>query len=436
MQKRSLSICVIGTGPTALTAVKKLEGLNVRISIIDCSKMNNKGYSHKKKLIVKNRNEKSWVYEAGSPIQHEKNPKLNVLESGSKGGLSNIWGGVFFPQLFEKEVIPPYSFKTNKEFEEFCDIKLCMDFKKLNLKEFRTEKLREDINITYFKPPIAKEKKIPTTWSSFDKWTKIKGKINYIYGVANSIKRHGKYTSVEIESNHKKFNKSFDHVFLACGPVGNAKIICNSINERIEVLDSSTYYLFSLGYAKKYNVKEKMWPYQAGYIIKNKKIICYFQNYQVAQEMIDSFKYHKILRCLIKILKNIKIEIRVSMIFLNSINSEKISILRKEAKLLLDTSKGIPTKKLLIYRNISNFMRKSGYFSLPIFIKTKTGEGAHQAGTFIKGHQESYLDKFNGLTNTHLLGMSQLETLYGGPVTYSGMFKTYIYMSKFIKDRL
>ena len=107
MKARTPKIAIIGSGATAISVAKVLYEAQLNFDLIspclaEVSSKNQNG----KKLILKDRKEKSYVYSDSRFSHNFKQVGTEILETTFFGGLTEIWGGVTFPNLGPFNPIP------------------------------------------------------------------------------------------------------------------------------------------------------------------------------------------------------------------------------------------------------------------------------------------------------------------------------------------
>ena len=432
------SICLVGTGPVALVAFTMLKNLDINLTVIQGinSRPSNSKLNHK--LILKNRFSKRWFYDSGIPIPHLKNHLFNSIETNTLGGLSNIWGGVFFYPRLENDKEYRTTNSELLEFEGFCRDKLKMHFlSSVELQKNQYFSIKRYL-IEEFVPPIAFEVDSFEIWSAKDKWNIPQQKnIKFVKNTVTKLKQIKKDNKpkVYVETIQDMESVEFDEVFLACNAIGNAKIIAGSTLKKVRVKDSQTFYLIALGFKKKIQIYQKMYPRTAGYLSINNNTL-YFQNYDISDELIHSFIFPRLLKFILQTLKIVKIEIKIMMVFLNGEDSAYFDIYNENKNLKIDVNNTRKFKIINYYWILLNYFKSKGFFLLPLRLKSKVGEGSHCSGMKLidKNSESDSAFEMNLQGEIKILGMSNFTNVYGGPVTYLAMFDTYKKIKKLVES--
>lgn len=408
---------IVGTGPSALVAVLDLLNRGHIVTIIEPSNLRNGKRPYQRRLILKDRKEKNHVYGDGPPIYHESITGIFPLETRSFGGLSNIWGGVFFPSFrsyYWKQGLGEHHYsKVEKSLESFLKIE------KSSISEWDLEGWqlsREKTQLRFYSPQLALNN-LGEIWSANEAWSHLlsQKQANLISGVVLKFREHIDLVEVTIKANHETFTEVFDVLLIGAGPIGNAKIVLNSlpnINE-IRLEDSSVSYSLGLKLTRS-TVSEKMRPLRCGFETLNGHPTAYFQIYDLSEQLLKSLRF----RTLQVIAKAFNIlvgnSVRIVMSFANGDCSNGLSIKRVEECIRIEKveKEGKSSQKFMI-RRLFYFLLKEKILLLPLSIKAKVGDGAHLAGgPYVLGKR------------VRAIGMSGTSRVYAGPVTFLAMALT------------
>ena len=111
---------IVGSGPTAyicaLELIRNGENFTVITPKLESSEssLSRLQPNASKKMILKDRFSKPWVYGDNENRFKIENHKTDLVETAAFGGLSNVWGAVCFPNFDTKKSLP---FMSSIEFE-------------------------------------------------------------------------------------------------------------------------------------------------------------------------------------------------------------------------------------------------------------------------------------------------------------------------------
>ena len=266
------NIAVIGAGPLALVTVLELQKYTKRITLIypsqSCLKVSKKPQLSFK-MIQKDRSTKKFAYSKFDGPLKVSQKDTNFLETSALGGLSNLWGGVCFPQIKKENSLKYINSKEKSEIESYLLKLLNISNSKSQLWQYFTlDKVLQ--KVISGPPSIARSKK--GTWNAINKLQRLKG-IKIVEGEAISIKKMMPKIGIEVLIQNQSHIMIFDRVFVACGPIGDAKLVLNSIPQKskVEIQDSKTEYQLLFKRCKNYQYKK----YVRGVCMQIKWIIFY-----------------------------------------------------------------------------------------------------------------------------------------------------------------
>lgn len=413
-------IAVIGSGPVALTCIEELVQKGSQPDLyLPVEKEFHGEYSSLKPLILKDRFIKPHVYtinEENFPLVQDR---TSIYEVNRIGGLSEIWGGVFLPSHPSEKCFKDLSNSEIKEITE--EILAKRDFKgdKTLINEYLNAREKLIFNTT--KIPIFEEKEGLDIWSArkdFQNLVRV-AKLN-TYGSAVKIKQTGYKTKIVYldGSSYEKESDDYDWVFIGAGPIGDAKIILNSIPNlnQIDVEDTSVFYTVRLGNARTSNF-ERLVPIRVRADFTRRRVF-YSQEYLISQQLVAAIKFkkaHKMLQYVSRILRS---WMTIEMNFLPQENSATIEIKKTSRKFL---SKG--KKRFPIFFVLPQISFKPLSISSLIGIRAAAGSGQH-SGAFVSNNSEgAFLNVYPDIliSRVSFLGASSLNRLPTGPITLAAM---------------
>ena len=435
-----INIAVIGAGPTALISFLELQKLGFEVTIIappEKSYKRNYQISNLTKIIKKDRISKDFIYSKFSKNLEVKQSRTNFLETPAMGGLSNIWGGICFPQSKIEDNLTYISSNEKKQITSYLVKFLNISNTNSQLWKF-FEHSYSSKRIVKAPPSVAiLEGHVWNAAPIFDKIDKSK----IVFGEAVSIKPHNKQLKISILASNKLHYKVFDRVFVACGPIGDAKLILNSIpdNSQLEIKDSSTEYHLLFRFSKSKKLATLMIPSEcAVFLGDHNQIKAYAQIYPMSQQLAESIIFWRsnfITKYFCKIMSNFFF---AAIVFYPEIISKSF-VLKKTIKgFAAYTEK--ESYKVKQKRKLEKLRQKSfrelGYRPTHVKIRNKPGSGLHSGaflfnGKFDYGRCPGAGTEFN---NVHFLGASTLPNIPAGPVTFVALINCIYTVRRVVKD--
>lgn len=432
MNRNTPLICVAGNGPNAFLATSMLLQRGSKVVLIDSNEDFSTNKNILNKLILKNRDEKKSLYLQGIPIMHDKKSNTSPIETRASGGLTNFWGGVFFPPY-----LPLYTREHNIVQEDFDEItgffsRYCTyENESTQVWNQVVGKMLDEssVGILELLPQIMKSRD-GSIWNSNQLWKVLRHE-NLEIRKGTLLKfQPGDRISLNVRINDNQQVIYCDQLFLACGPIGNAKIIANSMSDgsRVELADSGVTYWLTFSFRKPKHFHQIMHAQKCGFVFKNHDVEGYYQHYPFSVELINSLKY-PFLRTLITVLNRFFGQrFGLLMIFQNDVDSRSI-LVSKEADNLILSRQGrhkvwIAAK---IYIKLLKVFRESGIVLTPLFFIGNAGEGAHSAGPELEklrnANPNELIPQEIG-NRIHLLGMSSTNRVLAGPITHLSLVLT------------
>lgn len=434
------NIAVIGAGPLALVTVLELQKYTNRITLIyppqNCRKESKK-LCLTFKIIQKDRSTKRFAYSKFDASLKVSQKNTNFLETSALGGLSNLWGGVCFPQIKKESSLKYIDSKEKLEIESYLVKLLNISNSKSQLWQYFTLD-KPPQKILSGLPSIARSKK--GTWSAINQLQKLKG-IKVVEGEVMSIKKMVPKMGIEILIKNHNDIMMFDRIFVACGPIGDAKIVLNSLpkRSRIEIQDSRTEYQLLLKRYKDHQYKKLMIPSKCTYFMKQNGFVrSYVQIYPLSQQLIESLPLIRINRITKKLIKFLSRFLHAAIIFYPT-HQSKPFIVEQTRKGFKSYTEKKPWRRKVIKAKES--MSNKDFNSIgykPIFtrIKNKPGSGVH-SGSFLFKNNFDY-GRIPGnkrdFPNLHFVGSSTLPSIPTGPVTLSALTNGIYIVRKVFKD--
>jgi hypothetical protein len=440
------NILIIGSGPSAyITALTCLEH-NVNITmvspIIDKWK-NTRDSNLVRKLILKRRFAENNYYRIPNILSEFQTKKIDVFENFNLGGLSNIWGGVFLPpNMAEFEL----GSKLQKEFLEAIKyVEGVIPIKNRESIIYKTlfEGQRNAISIEESTILANAESDQEVNWSaSVFKNDSLFKTIRFVDSFVESIEPlPNKLVKVKfINDNKENVLEIFDKVFIGAGVFGTARILLNSLGNKIsfKVLDSAVTTCFALKFNSKSNkgLESRMSP-DSLYLNKsnNGKVQSYAQTYKISTELIESFKYKPMHKLIIKIFEVVNLNLRLVMFFHPTDASQKI-ILSKKDNGLIARSQG-KNRYFASVRRTLLFCFERRYLPVTPLIKMRPGAGVH-SGAFIKfddrNHKGTIDLKVADWPNVHVIGSATSPIIPTGPIMLTLMANSRVITLNSLKD--
>ena len=434
------NIAVIGAGPLALITVLELQKYTNKITLIHPPQKTleeSKKPLFSSKFIQKDRGTKGNVYRKFHPSLEVLQKGTNFVESPSVGGLSNIWGGICFPHIEKVDCLKYINTNEKTEIYSYLISLLRISNTKSKIwQNFELQKYTE--NALCVPPSVARIGS--KTWSATSQLHQLNG-VKFIEGEVASIKKvQGLLASEIIRNNHKQI-VSFDRIFVACGPIGDAKIILNTFpkNTSIEIKDSRIEYQLLLKRSKINRLENLMTPSKCVYFFKDKRSIeSYVQIYPLSKQLIESLPLLRINRFSRNMVKFLSKYFQAAIIFYPEYLSRTFIIERNSTGFKSYPGKKLPSNKCINgNQKMSNLKFKSiGYKPIFLRIKNKPGSGVH-SGAFL------FKDKFNygrvpgskkNFANLHFVGSSSISQIPVGPITLSSLTNGIYIVRKVFKD--
>lgn len=432
-------VAVIGSGPSALVCISELINKVSEITLFSptgISSSNQDSENDIFPLVRKDRFVKKEVYSKFSPSLRTRQMGTGFIESHSIGGLSEIWGGVCLPQHYserEQGGIPEPEY--TEILQEICD-RLSLTKRDGKVWEFfkTNSRLRKSI---LGEPPITL--KGDEIWSAKEEINEMCARgIEFIDSEVLRVEKKGEMQIVQFYQDGEICLREFDRIFVACGPVGDAKLILNSFPQILDVkiADSSTEYRILLKFNFSQKLRNKMRPDLVGAIIgENQRIESYLQIYPISEQMLASLPFKRIQVFSRPFFYLVSKFISIGMIFKNAESSRSFEITRADIGFVSRPRKS-PSNYKFASSKISSLIFQFGYLNTLIKIKNKPGTGIH-SGAFISSRDFNYgkLSEFGvDAGKLHFVGASSLPVLPTGPITVSAMANSIYITRKIIKD--
>jgi hypothetical protein len=427
------SVLIVGAGPSAyITALTCLE-FNIKIIIVN-PEINNwdntQSSSLNHKLILKRRYTSRTLYSLPAKISKIISSRVDIFENFTFGGLSKIWGGVFFPPAmsevdFDAQTITKFN-KALDFIEEQLNIETNNEiYRNLRNPIFLSRKIKD-------KPVIAYSDLDSTqNWSTSDLFKSEKfHNVEFIDGYVQSIVQDS-HETVEVSIINKEGEKlylSFDKVFLATGVFGTARILLENAPgiKTLEIMDSAVSFGLGIDFTKKTRttIDKFMTPYKVLVDFEDTGKPRYFvQVYRISIEMIESLKFRRFHKTLFHIFNSIGIRLRLIMIFQPAINSKSISMEKQSEILTANSTKPKKPNKFQICSKLKIYI-STNLLPLSYFITAKPGAGVH-SGAYIPINKS----KHNGVIpadwanwpDVHVVGSASLPSVPTGPIMLAGM---------------
>ena len=443
MTKKKEQVCIAGNGPNAYLAARIFLEHGVEVTLIDSHHDMSQGTKLFKKFVLKNRKKRKELYSQGIPISNHDDSSVMPIETRRAGGLTNLWGGVFFPPF-----LPYYKEKYSlgiTDFEEALGyFSADMFFEQGNAQNWNDIATQEIVmsksKVIHLTPQVALNKQ-GDLWNSAELFDHLAHEnLTKLNGTLVQVLPKKENVNVLIRLNDNFEELTFNRLFLACGPIGNAKILANSMSEsaKISLVDSGVSYHLTLSLKSRPRILSEMRPEKCGFYFGNHSLEGYYQYYGFSKEMIESLKYpalRGLARFLNKITRN---RLGLIILFKNDKDSKFIEVNRLNGSLYLgEGGRSNPKTTFKVFWNICKSLFFKGIIVAPFFLRGRAGEGAHSAGPNI-GELKS--------TNTndalikdleeriHLLGMSLDDRVLAGPVTFLSLVLTLKRLKALLND--
>lgn len=387
-----------------------------------------------KKLFLKDRFTKSWVYkDFGGKLKIDGH-RTDLMETTAFGGLGNIWGAVCFPALSINTFLPSL---TSQQIETLLsDLKSILRINTIDSKFWSLDISNMHQGEFFFKdphPPIARGLD-GGPWDLHHEWKMLdENYFTFLEGFVTKVSKSLDGSLVLKLENSNSISEEIlcKRVFFACGPFGNARIILNSCPEleSVKIEDSSVKYKIFIDVSLRKRFEYSMEPKElflhstSGSASRTN----YLQVYNLSWQLIQSFRFKRLHTLLKSIARILAPFISVGLIFGSSSESPNITLAKKECG-GLDSRIGKSSKSTLRGFKFTWKLMLSGLIPLPFSIKGKPGSGVH-SGAFLgdnstpaeKALFQNQIQEKNGV---YFLGTSNLSQIPAGPVTLLGLMHT------------
>jgi hypothetical protein len=433
-------IAVIGAGPTALITVLELQKLGFNVTIIAPPQKNykrNYQISNLTKIVKKDRISKNFIYSKFSKNLEVKQSKTNFLETPAIGGLSNIWGGICFPQSKKEDKLTYITSREKKQITSYLVKFLNITNTNSQLWKF-LEHSHSSKRIIKDSPSVAVLE--GNVWNAAPLFKKI-NKSKIIFGEAINISPYNKQLKITILKSDKLHYKVFDRVFVACGPIGDAKLILNSIpdNSQLEIKDSSTEYHLLFRFSKSKKLATLMIPSECVVFLGDQNYIkAYAQIYPISEQLAESIIFWRsnfITNHFCKIINKFFV---AAIVFYPEIVSKSF-IVKKTIK-GFETYTKKENHRIKQKRKLEKLRQKSfrelGYQPTYFKIKNKPGSGIHSGAFLFNGKFDYGRCPGAGaeFKNVHFLGASTLPSIPAGPITFVALINCIYTVRRVVKD--
>lgn len=426
-------VCIAGNGPNAYLAATLLLKHGLQVTLIDSHHDMSTGMKLLKKFVLKNREKRRDLYLQGIPIANSDDSSVMPIETRRIGGLTNLWGGVFFPPH-----LPYYKDKYSMDISDFEEVisffsgNMFLERSNAhNWNEIVTEeKVMAKSEVIHLIPQVALNKH-GNVWNAAEICGQLfHENLTKINGTLVQVRTNKENLIVLIRLNDKFEEVAFDRLFLACGPIGNAKIIANSMSEsaKINLVDSGVSYHLTFSLKAGSRLLSEMKPEKCGFYFRNHSLKGYYQYYGFSEELIESLRSSAV-REMFRFLNNLtRNRLGLVMLFRNDTDSKYITLTKSNDSIHLVEAGGSNSKTTFdIFWNISKALFFQKIFVAPFFLRGRAGEGAHSAGPNIielkSSNPNDVLTKELG-ERIHLLGMSLEDRVLAGPVTFLSLVLT------------
>ena len=416
----SLKIAVIGSGPVALTCIEELLNLGYAPDIYLPLEENSQIVaSELTQLLLKDRYSKPYLYQPGPGTTPLSQMRTSVYEISRIGGLTEIWGGVMLPSHPFEECIDKFGHANVKSLtEEILTRRGYQGSNSLIASYLEPEK---STVISSTDIPLFQVYNNLEIWSARNDFIEImKHPSISRFGPALKLISNGNKTQILYYENSidSKLSHEYDWIFVAAGPIGDAKLILNS-NERIKKIEiKDTNVVYSLRFSRhKYRNFEQLIPVKIRAIFSSTHT-GYSQEYLFSRQLISSLRF-KSLHKLLEILSTfIRKWVTVEMNFLPQIESKPMTISKTSDQIVIKSEKN---SKICILK--SRNQKKFKAFSNRIGIRSHPGSGQH-SGSFVSNSLEGasiISDDKVIMPRISFVGASSLSMLPTGPITLAAM---------------
>jgi len=430
---------IIGSGPSALVCAEELLKHYAEVTMIgpDKSDANSKfDIKNIKKFLAKDRFTKKNVYASFSRELQVNQFGTNFLETPIKGGLSEIWGGVCFPQHHSER-----KFLHIPETDYISIMDELIDYLKITntTSDFWESFINRNIKSDSFfgAPSMAIENGKIWSASKGIQSLQLKG-LEFIRGEVVKIENEINGVKITILNNNQYQTCFFDRIFIASGPVGDAKLILNSFPdlENISIADTATEFHFLLKFNLHNKLQKDMRPIISGIFLNGDKTLrTYVQVYPISAQLISSLPIRYVYNVFFPFFWLASKFIFLGMIFHPQAYSRNFIV----TKINNGFESSVDEGELGQNEKWNNNQFKAfGYKTIFKSIKNKPGSGIH-SGAFIPNDKFDY-GRLTGLNinfpNAHFIGASSLSILPTGPITLTSLINSVYIVRRVMCDLL
>ncbi len=427
------SVLIIGAGPSAYISAKTCldKGLEVTVVNPDMRSWQNKNDSKlKEKIILKHRFDQKPLYLHPLKIGKINSRTVDIFETFIVGGLSEIWGGVFFPPTSTEIGLEHLELIKFNEALNFIEEHIDFDknneiYKKLRSTEDLPRKLEGQ-------PVIAHSQSYPDlNWTAANLFHgKEFSSMKFIDGLVLSIKQDVENTvEVKIVNRSDEIQVvTFNKVILAAGVFGSARILLSSLPSlnSMEIFDSTVSYGLGLNLTRKPSKKFKDLMSPEFIMIeftKSNQPKFFIQVYTISKEMIKSLKYQIFHNLLIKVISMFGLNLRLVMVFQPSKKSKSILMKSENGRLHAKSIRAKQWDKFLFYKKMQIFFNLKLIPIVP-FMSAKAGAGVH-SGAYIPPnyslHDGVIPTDWAKWPDVHVVGSASLPSVPTGPIMFAAM---------------
>ena len=420
------NFAVIGSGPVAYFCIEELnkQGFHVDLYAPDeLKKVELNSSYYYKSFAIKQRLKQPFLFNRNSQIPEVSQLNTAFYEIYRIGGLAEVWGGVFFPWSAHQNCFNDFDSQVYRSILEEV-------FTKFNFSEYSDFLLNYafDSSTTQYasiKTPIIWNHNLSKPWSPRNDL--LKNSKYSLYGPAHSLEFYDDF-SVRVKYFDSRDNvlesKKYDWVFVAAGPIGDAKLILNSTNETSSILVNDSKVSYSICFGKIQNYSEKMTP--IAFYSKFKRNSNFSQVYAISDELIEAIKSPFLKEFMRLIKKFFKKHIAISINFHGSKGSNSFRIQKSSTNF-----HAIGSRTFRFKIGFPSFQFRLGIINTNFGFFAKSGSSQH-IGAFIQNTTKGAVlakdkaIKFNSVT---FLGASSLSNIPTGPVTLTAVVNT-IYQTR------
>jgi hypothetical protein len=370
-------------------------------------------------LLLKDRYSKPYLYKPGPGMRPLSQIRTSVYEISRIGGLTEIWGGVMLPNHPFEECINNSSRASVKSLsEEILTRRGYRGRYSLITKYLESQKPEA---ISSMDIPLFQANNRPEIWSARNDLIEIlKHPSISRFGPALKLINKGSKTQVlyyESPTN-SKLSPEYDWIFVAAGPIGDAKLILDSYEKlrAIEIKDTNVVYSLRFSRHKHRNFEQLIPVTIRAYF--SSTYTAYSQEYLLSNQLISSLRFKSLQKLFVFLSPLIRNWITVDMNFFPQRESEPMTISRVEDQIVIKSGKN---SKLCVFKALSQ--RKFKTFSRRIGIRPHVGSGQH-SGSFVTNNFEGAVVMSDGkilIPRASFVGASSLSALPTGPITLVAM---------------